>query len=197
MRIIVISGTPGTGKTSVSKKLLDFINAEMLSLNELAIMKRFVIKYDTKRDTYVIDSKKLISYIINKIEKLKTQEDTKFLLIEGHFSDLIPSEYIDYVFVFRCNPYILKERLEKRKYKKNKIIENIQAEILGNCANYMIKKNLKIPVLEIDTSKQNAKKTAQIIVDVLNNKDLLEKYQIGKIDWLQMLDEKNGLNDFF
>ncbi|MHA1292638.1 MAG: AAA family ATPase, partial [Promethearchaeota archaeon] len=79
MRIIVISGTPGTGKTSVSKKLLDFINAEMLSLNELAIMKRFVIKYDTKRDTYVIDSKKLISYIINKIEKLKTQEDTKFL----------------------------------------------------------------------------------------------------------------------
>ena len=68
MKIIAISGTPGSGKTSVSKKLSEIANAKFISLNELAVSEQLTLKYDKKRNTHVVDFKKLIPHIINQIE---------------------------------------------------------------------------------------------------------------------------------
>jgi len=103
MKIIIISGTPGTGKTSVSKKLSEIANAKYISLNKLAVSEQLILKYDKKRDTQVVDLKMLIPHIINQIETYK-KTNIDFLLIESHFSDFIPEKYIDCAIVLRCNP---------------------------------------------------------------------------------------------
>ena len=196
MKTIIISGTPGTGKTSVSEKISEMDDVNIISLNELAISENFTLEYDEERDTYIVNFKKLIPYLVNQI-KILTKANKRFLLIEGHFSDVVPNEFIDYAFILRCDPEILYQRLKERDYNKKKIIENIQAEILGNCANYLIQKQLKSPIYEIDTTNLTIDSVAIIIMDIIVNNINREKFLIGKIDWLEKLASENRLNEFF
>ena len=196
MKIVIISGTPGTGKTSVSRKISEMVDANLISLNELAISENFTLEYDKERDTNIVDFDKLIPYVTKHIDVLKKQKQ-KDLIIEGHFSDIIPNKFIDYSFVLRCDPEYLYNRLKERDYNKKKIIENIQAEILGNCANYLIQKQLKSPIYEIDTTHLTIDSVATIIMDIIVNNKNGEKFVIGKIDWLEKLASENRLSEFF
>ncbi len=196
MKNILISGTPGCGKTSVAKEITNFLQAKMISLNELAISDKFSFEYDEERKTYIVDFEIFLPYVLKKIDEIR-QADSPFLIIESHFSDIIPENFIDYAFILRCNPDELYKRLEKKKYTSEKIIENIQAEILGNCVNYFIQKQSKFPLFEINTTNLSIYSIAKIIVDiVLGNQDG-NNYFIGKIDWLEKLFQENRLEEFF
>ncbi|TFG24918.1 MAG: AAA family ATPase [Promethearchaeota archaeon] len=196
MKIIIISGTPGCGKTSVSKKISEKINAKIISLNELTVSENLTVKYDKKRETHIVDFNKLIPYVENLIE-LYNKENIDFLLIEGHFSDAIPEKYIDYAIILRCNPDELYKRLEIRGYNIEKIRENIQAEILGNCTNFLIQKQIKSPMYEIETTNLTIDSIAKIIIDLIVNNINVEKYILGKIDWLEILSQNDRIDEFF
>jgi adenylate kinase len=196
MKNIIISGTPGTGKTTVSNHLGNLISAQVISLNELIIDKKYIVEYDDKRDTYVIDEAillKNLEAIINGYRKTSNE----YLIIEGHFSDIIPEDLIDYVIILRCHPDELYNRLKKRGYKKIKIMENIQSEILGNCVNYFIEKKLDLPLYEIDTTKSEIKEIVKVIIDIINDNLDMSIFRVGKIDWLENLSNTNRLDEFF
>ena len=196
MKIIIISGTPGCGKTSVTKVLSKLIDAKIIYLNELAVSEDFSFEYDKARKTYIVDFKIFLPYIVNKIKIIKIN-DPKFLIIEGHFSDIIPKKYIDYVFILRCDPDELAKRLKKKNYDMNKITENVQAEILGNCVNYIVQKKIKKPIYEINTTNINIESVAKTINDIIFEKIDAENYYLGKIDWLEKLFQEDRLVGFF
>jgi len=196
MKILVISGTPGTGKTTVSNNIANYLKVKVISLNELAISENLIIDYDTKRETSIINRRKLIPFLIKLIEKYR-KENFEFLIIESHFSDIVPERYIDWVIILRCNPDELFIRLKKRGYKIEKIRENVQSEILGNCVNFFINKQLDTPILEIDTTKINIESITKTIMDVILKEKDLEKYYAGKVDWLEKLFQENRLQEFF
>lgn len=196
MKNIVISGTPGCGKTSVTKELSELIDAKFISLNELSLSNKFSFDYDKERKTYIVDFKIFLPYILKKIEKIK-KDNPQFLIIESHFSDVIPNKFIDWVFILRCEPDELIRRLEAKNFEIKKITENVQAEILGNCVNYFLKKKIKSPIYEIDTSNLSIIDVAQIIISIVFNKRNTEKYQIGNVDWLEQLFQENRLKEFF
>ena len=95
------------------------------------------------------------------------------------------------------DPDRLSERLLERDYTKEKILENVQAEILGNCVNYFKQKQLKVPLLEIDTSELTIGTLAQIIIDIITENINIERFSVGKIDWLEKLFQENRLNQYF
>lgn len=196
MKNIIISGTPGCGKTSVARELSNLIDSKIISLNELAISDKFSFEYDKERKTYIVDFEIFLPYVLTKIEEIK-QENPLFLIIESHFSDIIPEKFIDYVFILRCDPDELLKRLEKKKYDINKITENTQAEILGNCANYFIQKKIKAPIFEIDTTNINIETVAKTIIEIVVENRNGEIYQIGKVDWLEKLFGEDRLKEFF
>ncbi|MFX0048009.1 MAG: adenylate kinase family protein [Candidatus Hermodarchaeota archaeon] len=196
MQILIISGTPGTGKTTISNKISRFIDAKVISLNELAISENLIEKYDAKRETSVINDKKLINFIIETIEYNK-KENPEFLIFESHFSDIVPEQYIDFVIILRCDPDELHNRLKRRGYKKEKVRENVQSEILGNCVNYFMNKPLNTPILEIDTSKMSIESITKTIVKILTKKIDLKDFYVGKIDWLEKLFQEDRLQLFF
>ncbi|MBY8982576.1 MAG: AAA family ATPase, partial [Candidatus Lokiarchaeota archaeon] len=115
----------------------------------------------------------------------------------GHFADFLPNNLIDFVIILRCHPDVLLERLERRNYKREKILENIQAEILGNCSNYIVQKELSCPIFEFNTSEMDLEVLIQLILRFFEGKEDLHKYLIGNIDWLNELFETDRLNEFF
>ncbi|MHA1192241.1 MAG: adenylate kinase family protein [Promethearchaeota archaeon] len=195
MKVIVISGTPGTGKTLIAKKLSEKITAKVISLSEFAVKKDLILSFDSKRDTYVIDEEKIVPEIINLI-KMGRNQDISNLIIEGHLTDIIPEEFIDLVIVLRCDPDILHERLKSRGYSRGKIIENVQSEILGNCANFFVEKEMTKPLLEIDTSNIDLDNLVNIIVGMVSQKNITQ-YALGSIDWLEKLSAENRLEKYF
>jgi len=196
MKILIVSGTPGTGKTTVSNNLLSYFKAKVISLNELAISEKLIVNYDTERETSVINEKKLVRHVI-KLIKQYAKLEIEFLIIESHFSDIVPKQYIDYVVILRCDPDELSIRLKERKYKKEKIRENIQSEILGNSVNYFLNKQLHKPILEIDTTNNNIDVITKTIIGILTEKVDMNEFIVGKIDWLEKLSQEDRLEQFF
>ena len=196
MKFLIVSGTPGTGKTTVSQNLLNNFKSKVISLNELAISEKLIIKYDIDRETSVINEKKLVRYVIKLIERYN-KLDLEYLIIESHFSDIVPSQYINYVIILRCDPDELCVRLKERGYKKEKIRENVQSEILGNSANYFLNKQLNKPILEIDTTNNSIDVITKTITKILTGMVDVNEYIIGKIDWLEKLSQEDRLEQFF
>lgn len=82
----------------------------------------------------------------------------------------------DYIIVLRCNPEIIKERLEKRGYKPKKVLENIQAEILDVCLC-----ESKGKVYEIDTTNRDVENIVDEIIEAIKHK----KERKGVVDWTE------------
>ena len=172
---ISLTGTPGTGKTSVSRFLLKH-KIEILDLNRLIIKKNLIIDYDKKRKTNIVDIIKLNKYFDNYLIK------NNLLIIEGHLSHLL--NCIDIVIILRCSPIELKKRLLKRKWNKNKINENIESEILDIILCESLKFQSKKNIFEIDTTNKTIDSLGLIILNIIKNNFKQEKiYKIGNIDW--------------
>jgi adenylate kinase len=167
---IAISGTPCTGKTEISKLLSKKLNYRLISINEFAEELDAFVGYDRKMESRILDLDKLKK----EIKKIKGD-----FILEGHTSHLFP---MDMAVVLRCNPEILKKRLEKR-YPNNKlkVQENLEVEILGVITSEAVMNNKK--VYEIDTSKKNVERSVKDILTILKGKT--ENFKVGRINWLE------------
>jgi len=127
MKIICITGTPGSGKTEYAKKLAKKLGYKYLDVNKL-IDKSLILKYDKKLDTKVINLDKLKKVLIKIIKDSKEN-----LIIDSHLSHHLDKKYVDEVIVVKTDLKNIKKRLEKRNYNKDKIKENLEAEALDVC----------------------------------------------------------------
>ncbi len=167
--IITISGTPGTGKTAISKELSKLLGYEIVSITDLVKKRKIPSGYDRKRKSHIVDEKKLDK----KIKKLLGKK--KNYIIEGGLAHYVKS---DLCIVLRTNPAILEKRMKKRKWPAEKIKENLQAEILDAAVIEAMDKNKR--VLEIDTSRKTPKQAATLIKKLLNNHHLQKKIHSRK-----------------
>ena len=173
--IVALSGTPGTGKTSVSA-LLQKEGYEVVSLNEIAIKKGFIEGIDKKRNSKILDIYRLNEYIRKKYAK----EDPVF--IEGHAAHFLNST--ERVILLRCHPNELKKRLEKKGWNKKKIKENVEAETLDVILCETVEHYPEKSIFEINTSNKTIESVSESIVEIVkSNFEPTKKYNIGKIDW--------------
>lgn len=135
---IAITGTPGTGKTTISKKLADLLNYKYIDLNK-PLLKDFKTEFDEDLDTWEIDTD-------SAVEKLKFPCNS---IIDGHLSHLFE---VDVIVVLRCRPDVLAKRLLLRDWTKAKVEENVDAEGLNVISDEVWEFSKGTRIIEIDTS---------------------------------------------
>ncbi|KPJ49854.1 hypothetical protein AMJ40_04545 [candidate division TA06 bacterium DG_26] len=186
MSVILIGGTPGTGKTEVAKILGDRLDLQVISLGELALEADCVSSHDDERDTGVIDEDCLVSAIEGKILELD-----KEAIVEGHYIDLVPYSAVSHVFVLRTHPEVLKHRLMRRGWTMEKVAENVEAEVLGVCQLDAHESFGEEEVTDIDTTELSLSEVADMLQRSIRG-DLEKTY----IDWMTQLEEEGRLADF-
>ena len=147
MKTITVTGSVGTGKTTIAKKLSKELNYNYIDVNKLIKENKLSSGYDKKRKCKIIDTKKLNRILIKLIKESKEN-----LIIDSHLSHYLPKKYVDLCIVTKCNLKTLKKRLEKRKYTKSKIRENLDCEIFDICLNEA--KENKHNIFVISTTKR-------------------------------------------
>ena len=189
-RVILITGTPRTGKTSTSHLLASKLDALYINLTDLAKQEKLTLGKDKKRNTTIIDQKAMKQKLTTTIKNSQKNN----IIIDGHYaSNVISKKLASHVFILRRNPIELRKIMEQTGFTKDKLWENLASEILDVCLFDAINAYGQEKACEIDATGKSTEKTVSEILEVLDGK---RKCHIGIVDWLGMLERENILNDY-
>ncbi len=129
MVIIVISGSVGSGKTSISNLLSEKMNFEVVHLNDIA--KDFKLNDVDSLQTFDFDLNKLLEKVEFDINIAR--KSNKNLILESHFSHFINSNLIDVCFIVGRDLKDLKREYDIRGYNDIKQADNLEVEGFNLC----------------------------------------------------------------
>jgi adenylate kinase len=188
-QVLVLTGTPGVGKTSVAMLLAQRVKGAYVNLSELVKSEGLSCGFDRKRDTLIADSEEVSKRVGTVIARAKG-----CVILEGHFAvDVVAKEDASKVFVLRRNPDELRRTLMNRKFKESKIAENVAAEILDVCLFDAVKAYGEEKVCEIDVSGRAVKDVVEELFSVVKGRG---KCRVGSVDWLTKLEMEGRLDQF-
>jgi len=151
---IIITGSPGTGKSSVADMLRRKLKIRVIHINDYAKKNDLVI--GKQNDSLVVN--------MNLLKKMLNKERG---IIEGHLACEFKLSSA-FVIVLRCNPKVLRKRLKSRGYSKKKIKDNLEAEALDYCTQHAEEHYKK--VFEVDTTKRTISESVGECVKIIRGK---------------------------
>lgn len=185
-QVILITGTPCVGKTSVARLLTAKLDAVYVNLTELATRENLVLGIDSGRGSIIVDEKRMKQ----KIRRIVKDSDKNAIVIDGHYAvSVVPKEIVTKVFVLRRDPVELKQFMEKCGFSNRKLWENLASEVLDVCLFDALNVHCEENVCELDVSGKNVEEVVNEILNVLGGK---KKCRVGIVDWLGKL-EREGL----
>ncbi len=189
-RVILITGTPCTGKTTLAQKLTTELKAQYINLTNLAETENLIIGKDPERDTTIIDEAKMF----RKLKQIIDQTDNQNIIIDGHYAAAVtPKDQVTTILVLRRNPKELREIMQERNYSKQKQDENIAAEILDVCLVEALREFSKEKTCEINVTGKSSDETLKEAIDVLEGK---KPCSVGCVDWLGQLEREGKLEEY-
>jgi adenylate kinase len=185
-RVILITGTPCVGKTTVAKQLTTELNALYINLTDLATKHNLTTGEDKQRKTIIIDEEKMR----RKIRETIDTSEKSTVIVDGHYAAaVVPKNHVTHIFVLRRNPVELRRFMEKCGFSETKLWENITSEILDVCLVEALREHKKEKVCELDVTGKTPEKISREIIAIIDKR---KKCLTGCVDWLGML-EKQGL----
>jgi len=188
-KAILVTGTPGVGKTTVSHKLASKLDALYIGITELVKKQKLITSVDEERKTLIADTEKVSKQLQEILAKAEGS-----IIIEGHYAvDVVPKKDVNTVFVLRRDPRELKGALEKRGYEEKKLWENLAAEILDVCLWDALSACGSDKVCEIDVSGKTVEAVVEEMILVLEKRN---ECRFGIVDWLGKLENEGRLGEF-
>lgn len=189
-QIILVTGTPCVGKTSVAHLLTTKLNAFYVNLTDLAIKENLILGRDKERDSIIVDEARMT----RRIQKLIMQCDMQDVIVDGHYAvSVVPKQRVTYVFVLRRDPVELRRFMEKCGFSGRKLWENLASEILDVCLVDALNAHKEEKVCELNITGKSVEEVVEGILGIL---DAHRKCCIGVVDWLGKLESEGLLEEF-
>ena len=169
--VFAITGSPGTGKTTLSRQLsgerFDCFTVEQIA-NQLGCIEH-------QEGDLVITTDLLSDWIYG---------GDKIAIIEGHLSHHCT---VDALILLRCHPDELNLRLSNRDgYDAKKIKNNIEWEMIAGIWSELLEKTPHLPILEIDmTNGLNGKASVELFMSQYKGEKTVQESIPLAIDWLE------------
>ena len=189
-RVILVTGTPCVGKTTLALKLAAALNGQYINLTELAEKEQLTMGKDPERDTIIIDEAKMF----RKLKQVITETDNVNIIIDGHYAAAVtPKNSVTNILVLRRNPAELRQLMQKCGFNQLKLDENIAAEILDVCLVEALREFPKEKICELDTTGKSEDETFKDALAILDGS---QRCSVGGIDWLGMLERQGKLDEY-
>ena len=164
--LVALTGTPGTGKSSVAA-VLERRGHYVLHLDRFAEEHKLIEGFDEARGTREVD--------VDALDReVRVPAELGFLV--GHYAHLLS---VDLAVVLRCHPRTLEERLRSRGWPEPKVHENVEAEAIDAITQEAVAR--LSAVYEVDTTSATAEDSATAVLGILQGKT--EGREPGHVDW--------------
>lgn len=190
---IIVTGTPGVGKTSHCELLAQNTGLKHLSVSRVvqerdchdgwdAGFKSYIVDEDKVRLELVLGTLERTAWLTRPLQLLDSIEDEVKqggYIIDWHACDLFPKSWIDLVVVLRTVSTHLYDRLKARGYHEEKLQENLDSEIM-----------------EVLLSEAREAYDADTVVELQSNDDTDIESNVERIEsWLRTWRENNNAQD--
>jgi adenylate kinase len=120
---ILITGTPGTGKTTTSIETCERIGFKHVNVGDLVAAHGCHFGKDDDFDTLILDEDKICDILEPILEE-------GGIILDYHSCDFFPERWFDLILVLKSNTETLYDRLIARGYNDLKRQENMECEIM-------------------------------------------------------------------
>ena len=178
---IVITGNPGVGKHTITKKISEILNFPVVDINIVAKDSGLFEKNENTND---VDTQKLAKIL----REIKLNEK----IIVGHLAPyVLEKNQVEIIIILRRNPYDLESVYNERNYSEIKIKENTGSEVLGIIMHDTIEK-FEEKAFQINISERNIQQVVEKVLEIISKKEGNEE-----VDWLDLVTKNNDLEKFF
>ena len=164
--LVAITGTPGTGKSSVAVEL-ERRGYAVVILDRFAEEHKLISGFDEARGTKEVD--------VDALDReLRVPAKVGFLV--AHYAHRLS---VNLAIVLRCRPKVLADRLRARGWPDAKVRENVEAEAIDVITQEAV---ARLPfVYEIDTTSSTSEATADAVLEILQGR--VQGREPGRLDW--------------
>ncbi|XWS36588.1 hypothetical protein CRYUN_Cryun20dG0097500 [Craigia yunnanensis] len=119
---ILVTGTPGTGKTTTSSALAEATQLRHINIGDLVREKNLHDGWDDDLQCHVINE----DLVCDELEDVMEEGGN---IVDYHGCDFFPERWFDLLIVLQTDNTLLYDRLSKRGYEGAKLSNNIECEI--------------------------------------------------------------------
>ncbi|KAJ3458684.1 hypothetical protein MRS44_012793 [Fusarium solani] len=158
---IIVTGTPGVGKTTHCESLAERTGLRHLSVNQVVKDKECHEGWSDEYHSWIVDEDKLLDAI---------EDDVKAggCIIDWHACDLFPKSWIDLVVVLRVDSSTLYDRLKARLGR----CKHHLANTVSLCRNYpesKLQENLDSEIMEVLLQEAHEAFDEEIVIELTSN----------------------------
>lgn len=184
-KAVIVTGTPGTGKSEFSRRLAKEIEAKHVPLSQFVSRHRLYSGVDRERKSKIVNlalTRERLGELISK-----THGTT---IVDTHIpGGIIARRMVRLILVLRCHPRILESRLKRKGWSASKVSENVLAEILDACLTSAVEYYGWDRVIQLDTSRASVNKCVAAAKRILRK----PTKKGSEVDWIGALDKDHML----